>query len=148
LHQGGANLAKTVFPNFGEVNKSGERSKSIMDCNEISFKLLTTDEKNNKYYIYPTDEELFKREAFERGGIFVGIIHHNGYIEYIERQVNKIWKTTVFWNINSMSTQYRDLKHLSDANNLTVYACPININLKSNEQWLREIASKNRGKNA
>jgi hypothetical protein len=129
---------------IGQIN-----SKNGLDSiAKISFKLLTTDENKNKYYIYPANEELFKREAFESSGIFVGIIHHNGYIEYIERQVNKRWESSVYWNINSMPTKYRKLKHLSYANNLTVYACPNNINLKSNEQWLREIASRNRGKNA
>jgi len=113
---------------------------------EISFKLLKTDKNNNKYYTYPANEELFKKEAYRKGGIIVGIIHHNGHIEYIERQVSKIWDSSVYWNIYSMPTEYKDLKHLSFANNLIVYACPININLKSNKQWLREIASKNRVK--
>jgi len=113
---------------------------------EISFKLLKTDKNNNKYYTYPANEELFKKEAFKNGGIIVGIIHHNGYVEYIKRRVKKIWDVSVCWNIDSMPTGYKDLKHLSEANNLIVYACPININLKTNKQWLGEIASKNRGK--
>jgi len=115
---------------------------------EISFKLLATDKNNNnKYYIYPADENRFKKEAFENGGIFVGIIHNNGYVEYFSRKVNKIWKSPVSWNINSMPTEYIGLKHLSYANNLTVYACPIKYNLKSAKQWLQEIASQNKKKN-
>jgi len=129
-------------------NKTNESPTKAMTGTkvEISFKLLKTDKNNNKYHVYPANEELFKKEAYRKGGIIVGIIHHNGHIEYIERQVSKIWDTSVYWNINSMPTEYKDLKHLSYANNLIVYACPININLKTNKQWLQEIASKNRGK--
>jgi len=129
-------------------NKTNELPTKAMTKTEIeiSFKLLKTDKNNNKYYTYPANEELFKKEAFKNGGIIVGIIHHNGYVEYIERRVSKIWDSSLYWNINSMPMGYKNLNHISEANNLIVYACPININLKSNKQWQREIASKNRGK--
>jgi len=130
-----------------QINSKNEEKQKIIhkiptSPIEISFKLLKTDKNNNKYYTYPANEELFKKEAFENEGVIVGIIHQNGYIEYIERRVSKIWETSVYWNINSMPMEYKNLIHISHANNLTVYACPINIDLKSNKQWQREIASK------
>jgi len=137
------NLQK-LMNEYSQIEKQKIILKIPTSQTEISFKLLKTDKNNNKYHVYPANEELFKKEAFNKGGIFVGIIHNNGYIEYIERQVSKIWDTSVYWNINSMPTEYKDLKHLSYAYNLIVYACPININLKSNKQWQQEIASKNK----
>jgi len=130
-----------------DFNIPPPQSTSQLSQIEIPFKLLATDKNNNKYYTYPTNQERFKKEAFANGGIYVGVIHHNGYIEYIERQVSKIWDTSVYWNINSMPTGYKDLKHLSYVKNLIVYACPIKYNLKFAKQWQQEIAFQKRKKN-
>lgn len=97
----------------------------------IKFKLLNTDKNNNKYYIFPENKDDFIEEGFQDKSIFVIVKHSNGYVENITRQVNKIWKTSIYWNINSMPSSYRKLKHLSEAHDLVVYAFPMRYkNLK------------------
>ena len=76
----------------------------------------------NKYYIFPKDEFEFKNEAFKGGEIFVRVIHPDGYEDIKVRQVDKMWKASVYSNISTMLS--RGLK-LCQANNLVVYACPI-----------------------
>ncbi len=92
---------------------------------KITFKLLDTDRNNNKYYIFPENEDDFKKEAFQDKEIFVRVKHSDGYVENITRQVNKVWGTSVYWNINSMPTSYRGLNHLSKAHDLVVHSFPI-----------------------
>ena len=43
---------------------------------------------NNEFYIFPKDENQFKKEAFEDHQLFVHIIHSDGYTEDHLRKIN------------------------------------------------------------
>lgn len=78
---------------------------------------------NNEFYIFPKDENQFKKEAFEDHQLFVHIIHSDGYTEDHLRKINVIWTANVLWNLETMHSKYTKLK-LTDTKNLVVYACP------------------------
>jgi len=112
-------------------NISLENSKIPMENKEniVKFDLLHLDGQNNEYYIYPVGEAEFKKLAYEEGKIFVRVFHENGKIENTIRKVNRIWTSSVLWNINSMYSEFIVDKngnqcHYSKGKNLKVYACP------------------------
>lgn len=91
------------------------------------FKKYQEDRKRNKFYLFPEYDDKFKEEAYKDGKVFVAVIHPDMHIEYIERNVGKLWETSVYWNINSMDSKYKreGNQHLSLYYDLKVYACPI-----------------------
>jgi len=115
------------------VNGKSEEVKMFLNennSNSLLFMLSEQDTNNNEYYFYPRDERQFKKEAYESGRVFVKAIHPDGKIETKIRKVSKVWSTTVYWNINSMYSDYildddEQKQHFSEGNNLKIYACPV-----------------------
>lgn len=97
--------------------------------NNIKYDLRNTDKNNNEYYFYPIGESEFKNTAYKEGKIFVRVFHPDGKIEDTVRRINKIWASSVLWNINSMYSKYilknnGEQCHYSEGHNLKVFACP------------------------
>ena len=118
------NLQKTLIP------KEGGNVMFDSNKNLVKFDLYKTDKRNSEYYFYPTNENEFKKEAYESGQVSVKVIHPDGKTETPVRNVSKVWDTSVYWNINSMYSKYildktGKKKHYSNGCNLKVYACPI-----------------------
>ena len=97
---------------------------------EVAYTLIHIDGNGNEYYVYPKREDDFKQEAYEERSVFVRAFHPNGKVEDCVRKVNRIWQSTVLWNINSMFSNYikddrGEKLHFSKGKNLKVYACPV-----------------------
>jgi hypothetical protein len=55
------------------------------------------------------NENLFKETAYKNGKVFIRIVYPDGISKNVERNVRKKWSTSVYWNINSMPSQYNGL---------------------------------------
>lgn len=108
----------------------GKISNTHLQKPNITYDLRHVDKNGNEYYFYPIGEAEFKKQAYEQGKIFVRVFHPDGKIEDTIRKINRIWTSSVLWNINSMYSRYiidnfgREC-HYSKGANLKVYACPL-----------------------
>ncbi|MBQ8168024.1 hypothetical protein IJZ97_01235 [bacterium] len=113
-----------------EQNNPMENPEIPNSNTTVTYTLIHLDRNKNEFYVYPKREDKFKKAVYEEGNVFVRVFHPDGKIEDCVRKVNRIWQSTVLWNINSMFSEHilneRGEKcHFSKGKKLKVYACPV-----------------------